>query len=279
MGRRWTEVEDLWLKQVWPKTEILIKAMAHVLKRTERAVQARASKLRVGRPWVGTPKFFEHLKRMHDAWSGSPKNLEQLERLHKTWLGSPEGKENLKRMQKKAQETWIGSPEHLEQWREAQKKAQETWLGSPENLEHMKRMQEIAQETWNSSSENLEVLKRARAASYKKMGAKPTWPEARFYGLVYGYNGLSEEFRAQQLIPTDSCDRIVDGLWKNVILELDGGGHHMFGDRTERDHLTDTEHQKMGYQVIRAKTSSILFLRLLQVIEESKPLYTLNTVA
>ncbi len=237
-GRRWTEYEDLWLRQVWPKTEIPAKAIAHTLKRTVSAIQHRAFRLKIGRPWYGSPehkKISERaMKKSQETWVGSSGHMEHLKRLHETYLGSPEHEKQLK---------------HLH----------ETYLGSTKYKEHLKRLQE----TWVGSPENLEQLNLAR----KKSQARPTWPEAIFYGLVYGHDGLSKEFHAQECIPTNICNHTVDGRWKDVIFELDGGGHNVFKDRTGHDRLVDAEYQAMGYRVIREETASNLFLRLLQLVE------------
>lgn len=228
----WTKYEDAWLKQVWPKTEIPAKAIAHALKRTENAIRLRASILKIKRPWPSSPENIEHLKRLD-------------------WVGSTEQKEQLKRAREKS-----------------------AWVGSTEQKEHLERLHE----TWNVSPENLEHLKQIGKKGREKSRAKPTWPEAIFYGLVYGYNGLAKEFRAQEFIPNAVCDHTVDGRWKDIIFELDGGGHHAFIDRTEHDHLIDAEYQKMGYRVVREETASDLFLRLLQMVEKSKLLNSLNTL-
>lgn len=242
-GRFWTEYEEAWLAQVWPKTEIPAKAIAHALKRTRRAVTIKAHRLKIKRFWFGSPENLEVLKRMRTILQKSG------------YCNSPENLEVLERMRKKSQETWVGSPEHKEQL----KRMQENWNGSSEHLEHMKG---VRKKTWIGSPKQLEQLIQAR----KKIQAKPTWPEARFYGLVFGYDGLAKEFHAQENIPTTVCDHTVDGRWRDIIFELDGGGHHVFGDRTEHDFAVDIEYRAMGYRVMRAESSSDLFLRFLQAI-------------
>jgi very-short-patch-repair endonuclease len=165
-------------------------------------------------------------------WYGSPEHMEQLRRIHE----SPEHRERFERMKG----IWVGSPGHKKQLKHLHK----TWVGSPKHKEHWKR-----------------VSKRG----CEKLRAKPTWPEARFYGLVYGYDRLAKEFHAQELIPTTVCNHTVDGRWRDVIFELDGGGHNVYRDRTEHDRLVDAEYRAMGYRVVREETSSDLFLRLLQM--------------
>ncbi len=243
-GRFWTEYEKAWLAQVWPKTGIPAEAIAHALKRTRTAVKVNAYRLKIKRFWVGSPENLEVLKRMRKILQESG------------YSNSPENLEVLKQARKKSQETWIGSPEQKEHL----KQVQENWNGSPEQKEHLKRARKKA---WVNSPKQLEQLKQAR----KNLRAKPTWPEAVFYGLVFGYDGLAEEFYAQELIPTTVCNHTIDGRWRDVILELDGGGHNIYRDVTEHDLLVDAEYQKMGYRVVRAESSSDLFLRFLQVIE------------
>lgn len=245
-ARRWTKYEDAWLQQVWPKTEIPAEAIARSLKRTVGSIRQKAQKLGVKRSWFNSPKRKENLEKMHETYCGSPEQKEHLDSLHETYLGSPENLEVLKRMRKKSQETWIGSPEQKEHLRRARKKGQ-------------KKVKE-----WNHSLENVENLKLAR----RKSRAKPSWSEAIFYGLVYGYDGLANEFRAQERIPTTVCDHTVDGRWRDVIFELDGGGHNVYRDVTRHDCLVDAEYQTMGYLVVRKETASELFLRVLQVVEK-----------
>lgn len=261
MARCWTEYEEAWLAQVWPKTEIPAEAIAHALKRTIRAIWSKVHILRIKRPWNRSPKNMEHLKRLHETWNHSYENLEHLKQARKiaqeTWLGSPEHLEHWERVRKIAQETWCGSLENLENLRRMRKKSRETWIGSPKHLAHLKRMLE----NWNGSPKQVEQLKQAR----KKIRAKPTWPEAIFYGLVYGYDRLAKEFRAQENIPTTVCNHTVDGRWRDVIFELDGGGHNVHGNMTEHDRLISIEYQTMGYRVVREGTSNELFLRFLQV--------------
>ncbi len=96
----------------------------------------------------------------------------------------------------------------------------------------------------------------------------PTWPEAIFYGLVLGtLNGQSKDFQAQERLSVPSCNHTVDARLGRFIFELDGGGHHAFGDRAEHDELIDKEYAEIGYMVIRAPNESELFVRLLQVLQ------------
>jgi len=100
------------------------------------------------------------------------------------------------------------------------------------------------------------------------MAVKPSWPEARFYGLIFGwFNGSSKDFRFQEVLPTPSFGRVVDARLEMNIFELDGGGHNAHRDRSKRDRIADEEHRMMGYRVIRATNESDLFLRVLQIVE------------
>ncbi len=65
MSRRsWTEYEDAWLKQVYPKTEIPIKAIAHGLGRTVDSVRGRVVVLRIKRPYNNPNDWTEY----EDKW-------------------------------------------------------------------------------------------------------------------------------------------------------------------------------------------------------------------
>lgn len=98
------------------------------------------------------------------------------------------------------------------------------------------------------------------ALARERLGMRPTLPEAIFYGLIFGLH----EFRFQKTIPTAICSHRVDAVLGSTIFELDAGGHHAFGDRTEHDHNVDEEYKKMGYRVVRANSPEDLFLRVLQ---------------
>ncbi len=78
--RRWTEYEDSWLRQTYPKIEVPAEAISRALKRTREAVEIRAHKLKIKRPW-GSPEQIEHLKQLHCSWLGSPEQKEHFETL------------------------------------------------------------------------------------------------------------------------------------------------------------------------------------------------------
>jgi len=100
----------------------------------------------------------------------------------------------------------------------------------------------------------------ARTFSHKR----PTWPEVLFYGLVYG-SGLSKGFTAQQ----NDGYGIYDGAWNNekIVVELDGGGHHVFRDRHEDDAKKDFARRKEGFHVLRETDENVLFLKAFSILK------------
>lgn len=107
-------------------------------------------------------------------------------------------------------------------------------------------------------------LARARALAYRHGG--PTWPEARFYGLVFGNPLTALGFTAQQ----PDAHGIYDGAWitKKIIAELDGGGHHAFRDRRVEDAQKDIARTLERNMVLREEDEDVLFLKALAILEE-----------
>lgn len=99
--------------------------------------------------------------------------------------------------------------------------------------------------------------------------AKPTWPEALFYGHVFSDESISRDFFAQQEFGKyiDDEDRSrPDGMWRKIIMELDGGGHHAHEDHHEDDRRKDEFRRSKGFTVIRAEDENLLWLRFLNAI-------------
>lgn len=93
---------------------------------------------------------------------------------------------------------------------------------------------------------------------------RPSWPEARFYGLVLGDPVTTKGFSAQR--PDDFG--VSDGAWKSerIIAELDGTGHHMFRDRHTEDEGKDVGRRLRGNTVLREDDENVLFLKALAIL-------------
>jgi len=74
-------------------------------------------------------------------------------------------------------------------------------------------------------------------------------------------------FTAQQ---SDGCG-IYDGAWlgSQIIVELDGGGHHAFEDRHLKDAQKDSARKFNGNVVLREADENVLFLKVLSIISEA----------
>ncbi len=192
----------------------------------------------------------------------------------------------LARASKKAQETWNGSPENRACLAHGRKKLQETWLNTPEHMEHLARLNNSPEQkahlarlhaTWTitakreaqltrlhstflGSAENLAHLTRARKL---RLGLRPTWPECRFYGLVFGNSFLSAGFTAQQ----SDGHGVYDGAWpaRKIVAELDGSGHHAFRNRRQEDEFKDAARRADGFLILRETDENVLFLKALAV--------------
>ncbi len=110
--------------------------------------------------------------------------------------------------------------------------------------------------------------KRLRAA-FRALSRNPSWPECRLYGLIQGTLVTSTGFVAQQLITSGG---IPDGMYpkEKIVMELDGGGHHVFGDRTEQDMVKDKTREKDGWLVLREEDESVLFLKTLAILSDRR---------
>jgi hypothetical protein len=100
-----------------------------------------------------------------------------------------------------------------------------------------------------------------RRGARKFSHSRPTWPEVNFYGLVYGNPVLVNGFTAQQ----SDGNGVYDGAWlsQNIIVELDGGGHHAFRDRRSEDERKDIQRLLDGNIPVRAPDENELFLKAL----------------
>lgn len=104
-----------------------------------------------------------------------------------------------------------------------------------------------------------------KLATIKARGINVSWPEARFYGLVFGDPITTEGFSAQQW---DGYG-VYDGAWtgQKIIVELDGEGHHAFGDRSKTDVRKDIARMLEYNTVLREEDENILFLKALAILE------------
>ena len=145
-----------------------------------------------------------------------------------------------------------------------------------------------------ASSENMKALHqdpefaRRRDARMQRMhrlsslmlGKHPTWPEARFYGLVFGSPITRNGFSAQR----HDGHGVYDGAWlaQGIVAELDGGGHHAFRDRRADDRKKDILRAfDISYialtlegpapTILRETDESVLFLKALAILGEEVP--------
>ena len=86
---------------------------------------------------------------------------------------------------------------------------------------------------------------------------------------MLGNSATAEGFTAQQ----SWSHGIYDGAWKQarLIAELDGGGHHAYGDRTTADSIKDLAHELSGNTVLREADENVLFLKALALLKELAP--------
>lgn len=98
----------------------------------------------------------------------------------------------------------------------------------------------------------------------KALAKRPTGPEAVFYGLILGDPTIAKGFTAQQ----DDGVGVYDGAWleQNIIVELDGGGHHIHRDRHAEDARKDLQRAVDGNATIRATTAGELYLKALAIL-------------